>query len=342
VKVVLPNGIQVHAESRADVDALMAWLMKAPAVVTEPAQRPRRSVEELLEQLNEEPAPAPAPAPATDEPSELRVRVASGVGRKTEDITGQVFGGWTALSRDFSGNSRNVRWNARHSCGNTHSILGFILKREPPKTCPSCRGGGAPAAQFERPDLRKDYAGVVIGTFVGVDEVGVSDKGSRRIWRFRCRACGSLRSWDSNAIARMQRLHAKPRCAGCKAGPVVAPQSAAPAAPAPTPTSLPPAVRLATDAERAEPPRNPRLTGLSTLVGLTFGTWKVAERSGGAVGMTYWKCRCRKCGATKELAAIGAHGLRTRPPPCGVCRLRKGAEAEVETRDDDQAEVAEG
>jgi hypothetical protein len=74
------------------------------------------------------------------------------------------------------------------------------------------------------------------------------------------------------------------------------------------------------------PPRNPRLSGLSTLVGMTFGTWLVLARAGGGLGMTYWICQCVRCGARRELAALGAHGLRTRPPACGKCR-GKGVEA---------------
>jgi hypothetical protein len=90
-----------------------------------------------------------------------------------------------------------------------------------------------------------------------------------------------------------------------------------------TAPSLPAPPRLATPEELAAPPLNPRLTGLSTLVGLIFGTWKVIERAGGAVGMSYWRCECVKCGARKDLPAIGAQGLRTRTPHCPSCRAKR-------------------
>lgn len=102
--------------------------------------------------------------------------------------------------------------------------------------------------------------------------------------------------------------------------------------------------RMATPEERAAPPNNPRLTGMSTLVGQTFGTWKVVDRgaSGGA-GLSYWACICQKCGAKKELAGTGAFSLRRIPPPwCPACRARKGRKAAkpVEPEDDGEDEFS--
>jgi hypothetical protein len=106
----------------------------------------------------------------------------------------------------------------------------------------------------------------------------------------------------------------------------------------------PPPPRPATEAERAAPPRNPRLTGLSTLEGMTFGTWFVLGRGASAgSGATYWKCRCVKCGATKELAGVGAFSLRRKPPWCSACRSSaKGRKADGgEQEHDDQEDEGE-
>jgi hypothetical protein len=106
------------------------------------------------------------------------------------------------------------------------------------------------------------------------------------------------------------------------------------AKPAPAPVA-----RLATEAERLAPPRNPRLTGLSTLEGMTFGTWLVLGRGASAgSGASYWKCRCVKCGATRELAAVGAFSLRRKPPWCSACRSKGKAAPKAEEHDDQEDE----
>jgi hypothetical protein len=191
----------------------------------------------------------------------------------------------------------------------------------------------------------RDLTGHRVGTFVGIERVGSDNNGSP-LWFFRCELCGESKTWSAGRVANMSKGPPGKRheCPGT-------PKSAAPSVPEDVGsgpvaltadeaelvrTGVPvkmlsdgtieatPSVPLATDAERAAPPRNPRLSGFTTLVGQRFGTWKVVERAGGALGMTYWKCACTKCGARKEIAALGAHGLRSRPPPCPSCRLRGG------------------
>jgi hypothetical protein len=198
------------------------------------------------------------------------------------------------------------------------------------------------SGQGSKPWKVKDLTGTKIGSFVGVERVGF-DKHGKALWFFRCPACGETKTWSSSKVAFMVRSRATPRHA-CGGAPEAtealtelptAPAEAPARAAAPADLTAP----LATDEERTSPPRNPRLSGLSTLVGMKFGTWKVVARAGGALGMTYWKCHCSKCGAHKEIAALGVHGLRTRPPACGKCRLRSGAKPDE--REGAEEEAAE-
>jgi hypothetical protein len=201
----------------------------------------------------------------------------------------------------------------------------------------------------------RDFTGVKLGTFVGVERVG-SDRNGSPLWFFRCEGCNETKTWSAARIAQALHGHKSPPGKGHECPKPPASEVPKPA-PEPAenldgeesgPVSLTaeeaelvrtgaavkmlsdgtiearPAVPLATAEELAAPPRNPRLSGFSTLVGQRFGTWKVVDRAGGALGMTYWKCACTKCGASKEVAALGAHGLRVRPPACPSCRLRGG------------------
>jgi hypothetical protein len=111
--------------------------------------------------------------------------------------------------------------------------------------------------------------------------------------------------------------------------------------PAPTPALAhplkPPGVPLG-------PPNNPRLSGYTTLVGHTFGTWEVLARgASGGSGMTYWKCRCVKCGSTKELAGFGAYSLRGNHVPwCPACRASKKPKAAARAATDEDGDDGEG
>jgi hypothetical protein len=201
----------------------------------------------------------------------------------------------------------------------------------------------------------RDFTGLKLGTFVGVERVG-SDRNGSPLWFFRCAGCNETKTWSAARIAQGLHGHKPPPGKGheCPKAPAIDAPKPAPEPAANLdgeesgPVSLTaeeaelvrtgaavkmlsdgtiearPAVPLATAEELAAPPRNPRLSGFSTLVGQRFGTWKVVDRAGGALGMTYWKCACTKCGASKEVAALGAHGLRVRPPACPSCRLRGG------------------
>jgi hypothetical protein len=288
------------------------------------------------------------------------------------DLTGQSFGTWTVIDEAPSDEHGRVYWNARHTCGGLAVLRGIALRNKPPKKCDSCRGArsgvevvsnSAPKKQptsdiatssgkgnqrgAKLTGNQKDRIGTRIAGFVALECVGI-DKRRDSLWFFRCEGCGETRTWSSNVIGGLLRTKSRPRCA-CKppARAAGAEATEAPSAPAALPAEAParaaaPADRtapLATDEERTAPPRNPRLSGLSTLVGLKFGTWKVVARAGGALGMTYWKCHCSKCGAHKEIAALGAHGLRTRPPACGKCRLRSGAKPDE--REGAEEEAAE-
>ncbi|SRR6266545_1649316 len=91
-----------------------------------------------------------------------------------------------------------------------------------------------------------------------------------------------------------------------------------------------------------KPPGKSRLSGLSTLVGMTFGCWEVLERAPSVTGMTRWKCRCTTCGRALELAALGPHGLRTRPPKCKHPKKQDAAAKGDDEAESDELDQAEG
>jgi hypothetical protein len=100
---------------------------------------------------------------------------------------------------------------------------------------------------------------------------------------------------------------------------------------------LTPPAPTAALAHPLKPPGKSRLSGLSTLVGMIFGCWEVLERAPSSPGMTKWKCRCTTCGRTVELAALGPHGLRKRPPKCSHPKKKPAPE-----RDDESDEEPTG
>jgi hypothetical protein len=184
----------------------------------------------------------------------------------------------------------------------------------------------------------RDFTGVKLGTFVGVERVG-SDRNGSPLWFFRCEGCNETKTWSAARIAQALHGHKSPpgkghecpQASDANPAPITGDSQTARAdlEPSNEDEKSEPVVPLATAKELAAPPRNPRLSGFSTLVGQRFGTWKVVERgASGGVGMTYWKCACIKCGGRKEVAALGARGLRNRPPPCPRCRLRGGKQRE--------------
>lgn len=54
------------------------------------------------------------------------------------DMTGEVIGDWTVLSRAPNVNG-NARWLCRHQCGRTAVIEGIRLRSQPPQFCDGCR-----------------------------------------------------------------------------------------------------------------------------------------------------------------------------------------------------------
>jgi len=185
---------------------------------------------------------------------------------------------------------------------------------------------------------RKDLTGVKVGTYVGVEPTGERTENNSVIWLFHCPTCHAERRWQTGAVS--TKLHElalgrTPKCL-CTGGMrrqrgadgELEPRKEPPPVLSSAPTIATPArakaSRVGSSYQQtdARAPKGTHLSGFTTLVGLVFGTWLVLERAPSAGANTRWKCRCTRCGATKEHFGFG---LRRKAPDCLACR--RGAPA---------------
>lgn len=316
LKVTLPNGITVQTESQGDVDALMGWLGQAPKSVLGGSEVLRRALDD---ESGEPPAApsvrVPAPQPAVEKGEALPPARALRINDAES---------WPA---ELEAEMASVRLEVTKQTSDFETESG---KRNKPRV--------APAPNVPATLGRLALVGPTAERYHG-----------QVVYLWRCPDCG-VEARLCGQAARRRKGPTECRCAEA-AVPKAAPPAEPPCAPTTSPAAASPAPAPSHDlAHPLKPPGvpvpppiipNPRFAGVTTLIGMTFRNWKVVERTGGGDGRSYWRCRCTKCGASKEIAALGQHGLRQNPPACGACRLRKGEPAPAEREDDEDEDREE-
>ncbi len=101
---------------------------------------------------------------------------------KVKDLTGQRFGKWTVIERDWSestSSKRGARWICRCDCGTVKSVLGYSLKSGRTMSC-GCKNG-----ESQIIDLTGNRYGKLV--VIGRDEQEYDDhKGARWICQCDC------------------------------------------------------------------------------------------------------------------------------------------------------------
>lgn len=70
------------------------------------------------------------------------------------DLTGQTFGRWTALSRATNADDGSIRWNCRCSCGTERVVVGHVLRRGESCGCGCLRGNAGTHGMTHTPEYR--------------------------------------------------------------------------------------------------------------------------------------------------------------------------------------------